>query len=134
MRTIAHYMTKQPWSVQIDDSVGVARLMLAERQVHHLPVLDGGKLVGMVTERGLARSRDGEAMTVEQVMTLAHEVDASTGLGDALELMAERQHDAVVVTGEGRIEGIFTAMDAVRVLRDRLRSRQRKLEAAHRVW
>ena len=133
MRTIAHYMTKQPWSVQVDDSVAVARQMLVERQIHHLPVLDGGKLFGMVTERDIVRPHHGDATTVEAVATRVEEVDANTAFGDALELMAERGCDAVVVTRGGSVEGIFTAMDAVRVLRDRMRSRQRRPDVHGRV-
>lgn len=112
-------MTKQPWSVQADDSVAVAREMLAERRAHHLPVLDGGKLVGLVTARELARPGNGHATPVEQVMTAALEVDASTTLTEALAAMLDRGRDAVVITRDGAIEGIFTAMDAVRVLYER---------------
>lgn len=134
MRTISHYMTKQPWSVQADDSVAVARLMLAERQIRHLPVLDGGKLLGMVTERDL--HTHGEAATVEQIMTSALEIDVNTPFPDALEQMEHAGRDAIVITRNGVVDGIFTAMDAVRVLREKLRSRQRKPEAAHvgRRW
>jgi acetoin utilization protein AcuB len=135
MRTIANYMTKQPWSVQIDDSVTLARRMLAERRIHHLPVLDGGKLVGIVTESDLVKSAT-DISTVGKVMTVVEEVDASAALGDALEAMSERERDAVVVTRDGSIEGIFTAMDAVRVLRQKIRSRRRKPESARhgRAW
>jgi acetoin utilization protein AcuB len=125
MRTIADYMTKQPWSVQIDDSITVALRMLAEREIHHLPVLDGGRLVGMVEDRGtLAKTPDRDG-TVERVMTVATEVDADTPFSEALGVMSERERDALVVTRDGTIVGIFTAMDAVRVLRERTRARPR---------
>lgn len=117
-------MTKQPWSVQIDDSVAVALRMLAECEIHHLPVLDGGRLVGMVTARGLSGARD-RTQTVESVMTLAEDVDASMAFSDALDRMVVHQRDALVVTSGGRVEGIFTAMDAVRALRERMRARPR---------
>jgi predicted transcriptional regulator len=125
MRTIADYMTKQPWSVQIDDSIAVALRMLAEREIHHLPVLDGGRLVGMVVDRGLLAKTPDRDGTVERVMTSAAEVEAETPLADALDVMSERERDALVVTRDGEIVGIFTAMDAVRVLRDRTRTRPR---------
>lgn len=128
MRTIGHYMTRQPWAVQIDDSISLARQMLAEREIHHLPVLDAGVLVGMVTERELGRASPGEAKTVGQVMTLAQEVDANLAFGAALEGMLDRQRDAIVITSAGQVEGIFTAMDAVRVLRERLRAPPRRSE------
>lgn len=124
MRRIADYMTRQPWSVQLDDSIGVARQMLAQREIHHLPVLDGKRAVGMVTERELALAADRAMATVEAVMAPAHSVDVGEPLADVLEAMVGRQWDAVVVTTEdGRVEGIFTAMDAVRMLRDTVKRR-----------
>lgn len=116
-------MTRQPWAVRVDDSTAVARRMLAEREVRHLPVLDGDQLVGMVTERDLAIAADRIGVPVEAVMTTVHFVDVDTPLEAVLETMSEHRWDAVVVTSDGRIEGIFTAMDAVRVLRDLLRRR-----------
>jgi acetoin utilization protein AcuB len=121
MKRIADYMTRQPWSVQLDDSIGVARQMLAQREIRHLPVLDGDRSVGMVTERELALAADRAGATVEAVMAPAHSVDASASLADVLDAMLSRRWDAVVVTDEaGAVEGIFTAMDAVRLLRDQL--------------
>jgi acetoin utilization protein AcuB len=122
MRSIAHYMTRQPWSVQLDDSISVARHMLAEREIRHLPILDGDELVGMVVERDLVAAAE-HMGTVADVMTSVRAVDAGTPLSDVLELMAERRSDAVVVTREGRVDGIFTAMDAVRVLQELIRRR-----------
>ena len=121
MKRIADYMTRQPWSVQLDDSIGVARQMLAQREIRHLPVLDGDRSVGMVTERELARAADRAGATVEAVMAPAHSIDASASLADVLDAMLSRRSDAVVVTDEaGAVEGIFTAMDAVRLLRAQL--------------
>ncbi len=124
MKRIADYMTPQPWSVQLDDSIGVARQMLAQREIRHLPVLDGNRSVGMVTERELALAADRAGATVEAVMAPAHSVDAGALLADVLEAMLDRRWDAVVVTAEdGSVEGIFTAMDAVRMLRDLVKRR-----------
>jgi len=121
MTAIARHMTRQPWSVQLDDSVAVARQMLAQREIHHLPVLDGKLLVGIVTERDLALASNRVAATVEQVMTTVHRVDKGMPLEEVLEMMYSSRNDAVVVTDGDRVEGIFTAMDAVRVLHQRLR-------------
>jgi acetoin utilization protein AcuB len=112
-------MTAQPWAVQIDDSVSVARQMLVEREIRHLPVVDAGELVGMVTERDLATASGRVGAIVGDVMTSALAVDEERPLDEVLAKMLERRRDAVVVTGGGRVRGIFTAMDAVRLLRER---------------
>jgi CBS domain-containing protein len=124
MKRIADHMTRQPWSVQLDDSIGVARQMLALREIHHLPVLDGNRVVGMVTERDLVLAAERTGATAEAVMAAAHVVELDASLADVLEAMVERRWDAVVVTSaEGGVEGIFTAMDAVRLLRDLVKRR-----------
>jgi acetoin utilization protein AcuB len=117
MKQISDFMTRQPWTVLLDDSLAVARRMIAEREIRHLPVLDGEEVVGMVTERDLVGAPDRHG-TVADVMVAAHRVPAETPFGEVLDEMTTNRWDAVVVLGERRVEGIFTATDAVRVLRD----------------
>ncbi|MGN6104636.1 MAG: CBS domain-containing protein [Kofleriaceae bacterium] len=116
-------MTRQPWAVRPDDSAAVARQMLVEREIHHLPVLDGDQLVGMVLERDLARAAEHPGATAQDVMSPVHRVDADASLEDVLSEMLCEGRDAVVVTTREGIAGIFTAMDAVRVLHDLMRRR-----------
>lgn len=120
MKRIREVMTRQPWTVQLDDSLSVARRMIAEREIHHLPVLDGGLVVGIVTEPDLAHAAD-HLGTVEDVVESALTVDDDTPIDEVLDVMMTRRADAVIVTNEGVVEGIFTATDAVRELRDLLR-------------
>jgi acetoin utilization protein AcuB len=123
-RRIGDFMTRQPWSVQLDDSLAVARQMLVEREIHHLPVLEAGRVAGILNARDVASAAQRIGATVEQVMSPAHLVTADTPLAGVLDEMAAQPLDAVVVVDEqGGVEGIFTASDAVRVLRDLVRRR-----------
>lgn len=123
MKRIADVMTPQPWTVQVDDSLAIARRMVAERAIHHLPVVDGGEVVGMVTERDLAHARS-RLGTVGDVMVPVHAASTDTPLDDVLDLMTTHGLDAVVVTSSAGVEGIYTASDAVRMLLERLRRRR----------
>ncbi len=124
MKRIGEYMTRQPWSIQIDDSIGLARQMMAHKEIHHLPVLDGKVLVGVVTDRDLAEASRRPNASVQQSVTLpGFQADLDTPLEDVLQQMIERRSDSVVITSRGEVAGIFTARDAVRVLRDTLRHR-----------
>jgi acetoin utilization protein AcuB len=122
MKRIGDFMTRQPWTVQIDDSLGVARRMLAEREIHHLPVLDGGEVVGMLIDRDINLAGD-RLGTVADVMTSVYQVSADTPLGDVLDDMTSGHRDAVVVTRDREVEGIFTSSDALRLLADMVRQR-----------
>jgi len=123
MKRIADVMTPQPWTVQLDDSLAIARRMIAERDIHHLPVLDGGDVVGMVTERDLAHAAN-RLGTVADVMVSAHAVATDAPIADVLDMMMTRGFDAVVVTSAAGVEGIYTASDAVRMLLETLRRRR----------
>ncbi len=124
MKRIAQLMTPQPWTVQIDDSIAVARQMMVEREIHHLPVLDGQKVAGIVTQRELARISD-RASTVARAMISVPRVAPDTPVEDVLDTMIDERSDAIVVTRENTVEGIFTATDAVRALRELMRARHR---------
>ena len=50
---VAEVMTKHPRSVQLTDKIGDVRAALADRRLHHLPVVDGEQLVGMISSTDL---------------------------------------------------------------------------------
>ena len=50
---VADYMTDRPVTVRLDDDVEVAARRMAELGVRHLPVVDGGRLVGVLSMRDL---------------------------------------------------------------------------------
>jgi predicted transcriptional regulator len=119
---IRDYMTRQPWTVQADDSLKLAREMTEARGVHHLPVMDAGAVVGIVTSRELDAAGD-RLGTVADVMKPAQRVGSDLLLCDVLDRMTSEHCDAVVVTDGTKVEGIFTATDALRVLARLVRQR-----------
>jgi CBS domain-containing protein len=53
---VADYMTDRPVTVGSDEDVQVAARRMAELGVRHLPVVDGGRLVGVLSMRDLLAS------------------------------------------------------------------------------
>lgn len=51
--TVADYMTDRPVTVAPDDDLAVAARRMAELGVRHLPVVDGHRLVGVLSMRDL---------------------------------------------------------------------------------
>ena len=49
--TLTEVMTASPFTVDPDKSFGYALLLMHEKGFRHMPVLDGGRLVGMVSAR-----------------------------------------------------------------------------------
>jgi len=126
MPTVSRYMTLHPHFVAPEDSMAAAHRLMRTHGFRHLPVVDCGRLVGIVTDRDLRllapQVGDPHDIRVVDAMTTPFAVVApDTGLDEAVELMSERRCDAVVVIGRRGVTGIFTASDAVWALTDVLR-------------
>lgn len=52
---VRQWMTAEPITVSVDTPVAAAALLMAESNIHHLPVVDGERPVGMVGMRDLVR-------------------------------------------------------------------------------
>jgi acetoin utilization protein AcuB len=122
MPPTSRYMTRQPWTIRHDASLKLAGQLMREHHVRHLPVLDAGKLVGIVSERDVFLfDRRGEADTkVEDAMSVdVYGVKSTDPIEGVVASMAERKLGcAVVLDRRGEVEGIFTTVDALRVLVD----------------
>jgi len=117
-------MTSKPRTIDRTATLADAHRMMREFGVRHLPVVEEGRLVGIVTQRDLylletIAELDLDGVPVEEAMT-EHPfiVTGDTALDEVVEIMAEQKYGSVVVVGRGGIEGIFTTADACRVLAD----------------
>jgi acetoin utilization protein AcuB len=90
--------------------------------VRHLPVLDGGKLAGILSQRDLffvetLRDVDPAKVPVEDAMTRdVYVVPPERPLGEVAAMMVERKYGCAVVVRGAKVVGIFTTNDALRVL------------------
>lgn len=127
--TIQKYMTVTPHSIGAEQTLSEAHKRLREFKVRHLPVLQGGKLVGLLSERDLhlvetLRDVDAETMPVEEAMsTNVYAVPPDTALDEVVDEMARQKYGSAVVMQNGHVVGIFTTVDVCVALRDLLRSR-----------
>lgn len=121
MPTVARYMTRQPWTIQARSSLADAHELMRVHGIRHLPVVEDGQLVGLVSDRDLrvyesvggARSEPVRDAMSEPVFSVA----ATDTVDDVARRMGERRYgSAVVVAQTGAVEGIFTATDACSAL------------------
>lgn len=128
--TVANFMTVGPVVIGKDRPLAEAHRMMRERNIRHLPVVDAGTLVGVVSQRDLylletLKGVDPATEIVEEAMT--HEpftVSASTPLEEVAAAMAERKYGSAVVVDRGAVIGVFTTVDALRALATLLRRRR----------
>jgi acetoin utilization protein AcuB len=128
---IKDVMTPHPVTIGRDQTLAVAHEMMREHLVRHLPVLEHGQLVGMLSQRDLyflesvagvdlAKDRVDDGMSLD---TFAVGPDES--LEHVASVMAERRLGSAVVIERERVIGIFTATDALRVLAGKSRDDRR---------
>ncbi|GAB2738754.1 DUF294 nucleotidyltransferase-like domain-containing protein [Melaminivora jejuensis] len=65
-RPVAEAATPAPWTLQRQQPIFDAMTLMARHHIHHLPVLDGGKLIGMVTASDLWRLQSPFALHLTQ--------------------------------------------------------------------
>jgi CBS domain-containing protein len=103
-------MVPDPVSVTPNTSVrDMAALMMA-RDFSGLPVLDGKRLVGMITKTDLLRSASVKNLTLKaaDLMTEPVTVNRYHSLDHLINLMSERSEPLVVVNNDGTLAGIIT--------------------------
>ncbi|MCB9072766.1 MAG: CBS domain-containing protein [Bdellovibrionaceae bacterium] len=120
-RKISDHMTQLPHTIGEGATLKKAREMMMEFSTHHLPVLSGGAVVGMLSDRDMQMIKnlsDEEHVLVREIMTdEPFMVDHSADLKDVLTEMHKRGYHSAIVKGTSHDSwGIFTASDAVKLL------------------
>ncbi len=127
--TIQKYMTTSPHSVGVEQSLAKAHVMMREFKIRHLPVLHGGKLVGMLTDRDLhlvesLKDVDPEKVSVEDAMSnVVYSVPPDTQLDDVVRTMGQHKYGSAVVMQNDKVVGIFTTVDLCRAFAELLETR-----------
>ncbi len=112
-------MTSSPRTIDPSTSVDEAARLMREQDVGSLPIVEGDRLRGMVTDRDIAirvvadgmdpRSTKVDEIATRQLVT----VDPEQSLDEALRLMASHQVRRLPVCEEdGRLVGILAQADA----------------------
>lgn len=123
MLTISECMTKTPHTIEQQQTVASARERMAKLKIRHLPVLSGGELVGLVSERDLDYlaklvGHKCDTCPLEDMMVdELYVVHPDTAVEKAAAEMVERNIGSALVTDKnGALVGIFTTTDALRLI------------------
>jgi len=120
--TIAERMTRTPQVIGVEQSLTTAHNVMRSNGIRHLPVLHGGKLVGLVSQRDLhfveaLRDVNPDEVMVEEAMTQdVYAVPPRTPLREVVSEMAERKLGSAVIVEGQKIVGVFTTVDALDTL------------------
>jgi acetoin utilization protein AcuB len=115
-------MTKQPWTIERSAPLAQAHALMREHQLRHLPVLDEGELVGIVSVGDLHLLETIADFSLEEIPVdeaMSEHPFVVTGdmpLDEVAEIMADKKYGSAIVAGREGVEGIFTTTDACRAL------------------
>lgn len=130
MITVDEIMTTKVFTLQPTHTVADARQLMATKHIHHIPVLDSGDLVGLVSDRdllmathsALAKPRKknnadaGGDIPLQDVMTTSvATVSPQAGLRQAAIYLAEHKYGCLPVVDDGKLVGIVTDTDFIAV-------------------
>ena len=121
---IAEYMTPLPHTVGSEQTITFAQKLMRKYDIRHLPVLHGGELYGIVSDRDLSmiaglNEVNPDVTTVEEAMTQeAYTVAKNAALFVVLEEMLEHKYGSAIVVEGVKIVGILTTHDALKLLVD----------------
>jgi acetoin utilization protein AcuB len=134
---VQEVMTRTPYVASVRDSIRKVLGTLAEADVRHLPIVENGALVGIVSDRDLREvvpsALDELERPLESARILARPVselmssdvvavNPGDDLVEAIDLMVEHRIGAVPVIDDDSAEllGIVSYVDALRAARDAL--------------
>ena len=117
--------SKELWTISPEDTILQALDFMAEKRIGALPVLEGGLLVGIFSERDYARILPPDRLSpvttkISEVMTeKVFCISPQTSANDCMELMTEKRIRHLPVLAEGKMIGIITIGDVLKqVIRD----------------
>jgi len=132
--SIDKILTRDVATVHIDQKVSDVRKLLATSGFHHVPVISGKKLIGLISASDIlgisvegvgsdVRSMDAyldHQFSIEGLMRKdLRTLPVKSTIADAAEALSDGSIHAVpIVDPEGQLVGLVTSTDLIRYLRD----------------
>jgi len=124
---VSYVMTRDVVTVQVGDRMSRVRGLMMEKGFHHMPILNGEELVGIISARDLLQL--GLTKTMKEGQNIDEALDASFSIRDvmktdlvtirenesiekAIDVLADGSiHSVLVINKDERLVGIATNID-----------------------
>lgn len=128
---VSDLMQREVATLEAADSLDLADDVMRLGRIRHMPVVSGGRLVGILSQRDLFRAAVSSAMKmhrsaerewlakipVRDVMTgTVVTVSSGASLAEAVQLMLDRRIGCLPVVDDGRLVGLLSESDCLRHL------------------
>lgn len=134
--SISKIMSTNLVTVHHGDPISKVRQLASEHGVHHIPVVSGDQLVGIISWSDILRVSFGDTFqadqravdatldhtfTIEQVMQKnPTSLQETATVRDAAEILARGEFHAVPVVNGGKLIGIVSSTDLIKYLLDQI--------------
>ncbi|SRR5690554_3694945 len=129
---VSTIMTSNVIKLNVTDSLSKAEKLFKEKKIRHIPVMNGTKIIGMLSYTDLLKisiadtlNQDQEVIdvsvydvfTIQQVMAKNLVcISPETTIKEAAEILATREFHALPVVKDDNLVGILTTTDLIRYL------------------
>jgi acetoin utilization protein AcuB len=121
---IRDFAVRNPYTISCEETLTSAERMMRNHRIRHLPVLDGRHVYGIVSDRDISLAKAVNAGRTSSAPVFLKDiciydpyiVDEETPLDTVVGVMAKRRLGSAIVTKNGTICGIFTTVDACKLL------------------
>ena len=129
---ISRIMTRHLFTISVNESLIEAKYMFDRHKIRHLPVVDGKKLVGILSLTDIMRLSFGDTygppdyevdesiydlLTIDQVMNSNPQtVNSNDIIKDVVDIFLKEEFHALPVTDGQNLIGIVTTTDLIRNL------------------
>lgn len=128
-RTVREIMMGSPVTLKPDDTLKLANDVISLGRIRHIPIVDDGKLIGLLTERDLIGAAANEIFGLKEKTRSALlktvlikdimkkrliTVEPDTKIQEAAHLMAAKKVGCLPVLSEGALVGLVTTTDVLR--------------------
>ena len=126
---VKEIMVGSPVTLKPEDTLNLANDVISLGRIRHIPVLEDGRLIGLLSERDLigaaatrifglkqkSKSALLKSVLIKDVMKKkVITVTAETKIAEAARLMADKKIGCVPVIDDGRLVGLVTTTDILR--------------------
>lgn len=119
---IKNVMHPAPHTIGVEQTLAVAKTIMQEHNIRHVPVLTGREVIGVLTDRDVhfslaVEKKPAESLRVEDAYTREPYIVTPNTPVDVVALKMAHDHiGCALIVEQGKLLGIFTAVDACRLL------------------
>lgn len=128
---VKNHMTSPVISISADTNLAETHKIMADSKVRRLPVVDGDRLVGIVSLNDVLEAKPSDAsslsiwelnylvanLKIKDIMcSEVFSIAPDATIGDAARMMLDKKFSGIPVTENGKLVGIITESDIFRML------------------